>query len=73
MEKNTAKTIVKNFLIENGIEFSKLTAKEVGFSDLARSSKIFVKIHGWKPNPKLDELDVIAKKNNFIVETDWMF
>jgi len=64
-----AKKIVKEHLIAHNLPYTKLTAKTISFSDLARGSSVFVKIHGWQPNPCWDELDRLAKQNGFRVET----
>jgi len=71
MNTRKAKQIIADKLAELNIPYTKLTAKTVGFSDLARSSCIFVKIHGWKPNPAFSELKSLAVANGFRVETDW--
>ena len=49
--------------------FTKLTARTVNFTDLARASCIFVKIHGWQPNPVWVELKRIAVAHGFHIET----
>jgi hypothetical protein len=42
-----AKKIIKAELEKRNLPYTKLTAKTISFSDLARASCIFVKIHGW--------------------------
>ena len=64
-----AKKIAKEFLDNNKLPYTKLSGKMVGFVDLARSSRIFIRVHGWKPNPKWAELKSLAKQNGFRVET----
>ncbi len=62
-----AKKIVKAKLSEFGKEH-KVTARTIGFVDLARDSCIFVKVHGWKPDPAWNELDRLAREHGFRVE-----
>jgi hypothetical protein len=66
-----AKQIIRGKLDELGVPFTKLTAKWVNFSDLARVRCMFVKIHGWKPNPAWSELRLLAVVKGFRLETDW--
>jgi hypothetical protein len=51
-----------------GLPAYKLTAKTISFMDLARGSKLFVKIHNWKPSPLWDELQKVAKDNGFLIQ-----
>ena len=67
MTASKAKKIIREKLNQLGLQY-RLTAKTVSFSDLARGDCIFVKIHGWKPNPLWDELDKTAKQNGFCIE-----
>lgn len=63
-----AKKIIVDKLNELKLPYEKVTAKTVGFTDLARDSMVFVTIHGWKPNPAMEELKKIAKENGFRVD-----
>ena len=63
-----AKQIIKSELGELGLPYTKLTARTVGFSDLARTSCIFVKVHGWKPGPAWGALETLAVEHGFRVE-----
>jgi hypothetical protein len=65
---NQAKKIIKNVLDINNLPYTKLTARTIDFTDLARDSKIFVRIHGWYPDPKFSLLEKSAKENGFCVE-----
>ena len=65
-----AKKIVAEWLAGNNLPYHKLSARTVDFADLARGSKLFVKVHGWKPNSIWGELRAIASVNGFLVETD---
>ena len=69
MTTHQAKKLVKSWL-ENNVKDTtfKLTARTVDFTDLARGGCIFVKVHGWKPNPLWFNLQNIAKENGFRVE-----
>lgn len=64
-----AKKIVAQRLTELGLPAYKLTAKSIDFSDLARAKCVFVKIHGWAPNPLWRELDHTARMYGFRIET----
>lgn len=66
---NKAKSIVKKALDERGFPYTRLTARTIGFSDLARDTKMFVTIHGWVGNPRFEEIRSIARQNGFIVDT----
>jgi hypothetical protein len=68
MTPNAAKKIIRAELEARKLPYTKLTAKTIGFVDLARDSKIFVSIHGWKPNPAWDELQRVAHSNGFCIE-----
>jgi hypothetical protein len=63
-----AKKIIIDKLNELHLPYDKVTAKTIDFTDLARASMIFVKIHGWKPNPLMGELEKVAKENGFRVD-----
>jgi hypothetical protein len=63
-----AKAIVSAFLTEHNLPFAKLTAKRVSFVNLARDTCMFVKVHGWQPDPKWNDLRAIAKEHGFCVE-----
>lgn len=60
-----AKKLTAEKLSELGISYDSLSAKTVGFQDLARGSSVFVTVHGWKPNPAADTLKAFAKSNGF--------
>ena len=53
-----------------GFNYTKLTARTVRFTDLARSECVFVKIHGWQPHPGYSLVTDFAVENGFRVETD---
>lgn len=63
-----AKKIVKSELERRDLPFTKLTARTIDFTDLARASCVFVKIHGWQPNPAFDEIRAVAVANGFRIE-----
>ena len=64
-----AKKILKTELDRLGLGYDKLTARTVNFSDLARSSAVFVRIHEWKPGPAWSQLQAVAKSHGFFIET----
>lgn len=68
MTNNEAKKIIANKLVELGLPAFKLSAKTVDFTDLARASKLFVAVHGWRPNPLWAELEKTAKANGFLIQ-----
>lgn len=54
MGPSEAKRMVRDSLNRHHISYIKLTARTVSFEDLARSSAIFVKVHGTRyPEPDL--------------------
>jgi hypothetical protein len=73
-----AKAIIKDELDLLHLSYSKLTAKTVDFSDLARRDRhalldcctecVFVKIHGFPPNAVWDDLKALAKQNGFCIQ-----
>lgn len=67
MTPNEAKRIIADALRQNGREH-KLTARSVSFSDLARGSRVYVKIHDWEPNPIADALESLARSHGFALE-----
>lgn len=68
MDAVQAKKIIEAKLNALGLSYAKLTARKVGFQDLARGDCVFVKVHGWKPDPLWDVLVKLAKANGFRVE-----
>ena len=67
MTTKEAKRIIASALAANGLE-NKLTARTIGFDDLARGSRLFVNIHGWRPSPLAEALARTARENGFSVE-----
>lgn len=67
MDIKTAKRLVTGWLREHGLS-NRVTAKTVDFSDLARCSRIFVKVHDWEPGPIAADLCHFAVKNGFLTE-----
>lgn len=63
-----AKKIIKAELDRRGLNY-KLTARTISFVDLARASCVFVRIHGWKPNPMWSEIKKVAIENGFRIES----
>jgi hypothetical protein len=64
-----AKKIMVEALKARNLPFTKLSAKTVDFTDLARCECIFVRIHGWQPSPEWSALKAVAKANGFCIET----
>lgn len=71
MTTHEAKKVLKQYLDAEGLSYTKLTAKTVSFSDLARCSKIFVTVHGWKPSPAASGVKAQASANGFCVDFSW--
>jgi len=61
------KEIVTAGLVRLGLSPHRLSVKRVGFSDLARGSRLFVTIHDWKGDPRAQELKEIGRQNGFTV------
>ena len=68
MTARQAGALIRKELATRKIPCSKVTGMTVDFTDLARTSKIFVTIYGWKPNPAVAELMQLGKKNGFLVD-----
>lgn len=66
---NQAKKMVKAYLDERNLPYRKITARTVGFTDLARDSVIFVTVHGWKGDPAWQGLRQLAYDHDFRVES----
>lgn len=63
-----AKRLVRQALASLGRGDLKITAKTIGFTDLARASCIFVKVHGWTPHNGWRGLQELARANGFRME-----
>lgn len=63
-----AKKITKEALDCRGMSHTRITAKTVSFSDLARASMIFVSVFGSTPSPCWKDVDSIARNAGFRVE-----
>jgi hypothetical protein len=70
-----AKKHLAAFLAAEKLPFTKLTAKTVDFTDLARASKVFVTVHGWAPapcgpfdTPASDTVKAFGKRFGFVVD-----
>lgn len=62
-----AKKIIADYMTLLDLKCERLTAKTIHFSDLARSSRVFVTIHGWKPDPAAQLLKDRGNTHGFIV------
>ena len=64
-----ASKMIKQFLDDNNISYTKITSKTVNFSSLGVSSQVFTKIWGWNPNTYNSSIvSSYAKSNGFFVE-----
>lgn len=68
-----AKKLIEDELKKLGLPYERITAKTISFQDLARDGKIFVKVHGWKPNPAGARLEQVARENGFKVDLGGVF
>ena len=64
-----ASSIIKSRLAMLGLS-NRVSGNTIGFSDLARTSEIFVTVHDWKPSPLAKELKEEASKHGFFMEFD---
>ncbi len=69
MTTNEAKKLLREYLTEFEIPFTKLTAKTVGFSDLARGDCVFVQVHGFSKWAEWVNVKCFAGHNGFCVES----
>lgn len=65
-----AKARVKALLEALGLPFEKLSAKSTSFSGFGYGTGLFVKIHGWKPNPALGAMEEAMKGSGIVIQTD---
>lgn len=70
MTPRQAKQLLASYLTENGLTFSKLTARTISFMDLARDGCVFVKLHGFNQWNQWDNIRGFAIKNGFRVEEE---
>ena len=68
MTPRQAKTILNAELDRLGLDY-KLSARTVYFSSLARTSAVFVRVHGWRPGPAWSQLQAVAESHDFFVES----
>lgn len=67
-----AATLVRNYLTEAGVPFTKVSGKTVDFTDLARFSYVLVEIRGWtewtEDVPRhMKALRHMAKEHDFLI------
>jgi hypothetical protein len=60
-----AKNIVRRFLDEHNLKYTKLTAKKWDFTDLARTQYLVVTVHGWQPDPLAGQLKTFGRSHGF--------
>jgi hypothetical protein len=64
-----ASSIIKGRLAALGLS-NRVSARTVGFSDLARTKEVFVIVHDWKPSPIARELKELARAKGFFIDFD---
>ena len=69
MKPNEAKKIVSERIADAGLPEHKLTARTIGFSDLARARTVFVTVHNFEPHPAAQTIKG-ERGQGFIVEFD---
>lgn len=62
------KALIAAALVDLALPPYKLTARTIGFADLARRSMVFVSVHDWTPDPRWHELRELAVRHDFRVE-----
>lgn len=72
MTPNQAKNTIKAELLALSIPYTRLSARTINFSDLARATCIFVTIHGWEAGYQsgawYKHLRELAVQNGFRIE-----
>ncbi len=63
-----ASSIIKAELVKRRLPFTRVHARTVDFTDLARAQAVFVIVEGWEPNPQAAEIKDIARAHGFHVE-----
>jgi len=63
-----AKKITKEALDCRGMAHTKITARTISFSDLARGSMVFVTVQGSQPSPCWNDVNFIARNAGFRIE-----
>jgi hypothetical protein len=63
-----ASSIIKAELVKRGLPFSRVHARTVDLTDLARAHAVFVIVEGWEPNPQAVEIKNLARAHGFHVE-----
>ena len=61
-----ARKLAKGWLESKGFD-NRVSARTIGFSDLARDYAVFVTVHKWKPHKSWNELKQYAKEHGFYV------
>lgn len=73
MTPRQASKIIQAKLHELGLDY-KTSAHTISFSDLARASCIFVRIHNWNPGKRgqhWEALELVANRNDFCIESHY--
>jgi hypothetical protein len=66
---NAAKKIVRDLLNKHHVRYIKLTSRTVSFSDLARGTGMFVRIHGLRyPEPGLEAVKKDLKGTGVLLD-----
>jgi hypothetical protein len=67
MTARQASQLIRKFLNEHGLNNS-IRARTVDFTDLARTSRVFVTIFEWEPSALAAEIEKLAAANSFFVQ-----
>ena len=67
MTTTKAKKLVKDFLDENQLPYTRLRARTISFEDPNRDERVFVEVHGWLGSEMWKEILAFAIRNKFNV------
>lgn len=72
-ETSDARKKLADFMAEKGYKYDKMSAKTIGFYDLARGSAVFVTVRGLQVTsdtwaPMVQDIKAFGKQNGFIVD-----
>jgi hypothetical protein len=71
IDPNVAKKIIEQALRARGLPYTRLSTKKMSSVDRVNCMPFFVRIHGWSPHPKFNEIQSVAEANGFYVTTDY--
>lgn len=66
-DARACRKVIAQALADRGL-FNRLTARTIGFQDLAGADMVFVTIHDWTEGARFAELETIARAHGFRVQ-----